>query len=750
MEKLLLKEFKAGKMMRMMLLGGAVLFVFLTTQVFGTLYNSVQENVRQQAIDSVTNISELNAESIKQTIEERQNLIEALAIQLGDRPHSERQVYLDQMKVYAEIYRFRRLGLLFREDDKLMLYMTNGGTVDATGSYPYEQAWGANPFLSESYFPLEGGTYTVNMFSYPVIKHGPQGEQRIHCVVVGLVPSWQMASRMNVSSIKGDSRTFLMNSSGRAVVRPRLYEDIGYKAMNDFIATEPTIHPRDQRDGYFDYDSQTWYVYYVPLELNDWFLMTCVPERSVFASADIILHRVLVGMGILWIMAAAGMLAISFVMYRSQRMLIRTSFYDELTGIGTGSVLPILLRTMRKAEYDKIYVVIFDVDKFKEFNYIYGEEQGDELLRYIVHATQQALPDEYLFRYLSDYFVILLHADDDDEVRRKMDRLVARFVQDAENGITPPFDISAGIQKPQPGVSLRRTIGDALTARRMVKGLQVQQYAFYDEDVREKRVNDLEMESDFSRALRENEFRVYYQPKYDMSSGHIIGAEALTRWVKQDGTIISPGAFIPCFEATRQIIRLDEAVLEQVCRDMKSMEDEGLPVKPVAVNLSRVHLRHHGILDKIETIIRESGVDPRKLSFEITESALYEDSQRLKKIVDALHDMGCTVDMDDYGVGMSSANALAANRFDMVKLDKSFVDDISDQRMAEVIRSTISLSKALGMEILAEGVEQKSQADTLVDWGCTRAQGFYYSPPVTAEKYRALLRAEKSDDAPNA
>lgn len=190
------------------------------------------------------------------------------------------------------------------------------------------------------------------------------------------------------------------------------------------------------------------------------------------------------------------------------------------------------------------------------------------------------------------------------------------------------------------------------------------------------------------------------------------------------------------------IILLDEYMLEAVCHEMKEMEMEGLAVRPVSVNLSRVHLRHRGILPKLGKIVRESGIDPSLLSFEITESALYEDSIPLRAIIDFLHNLGCRVDMDDYGVGVSGPNSLAANRFDTVKLDKSFIDGIGDERMEDVIQSTIQLARKWEMWILAEGVEEVEQAERLVELGCTLAQGFYYSPPVSSENYRRLLQRE--------
>ena len=499
------------------------------------------------------------------------------------------------------------------------------------------------------------------------------------------------------------------------------------------------IIPDERGDQHFEYNGEQYYAHFEHLGINDWYLMTCVREEDVFSDANRIIRTVFVGMGLLWLMILSAIFVTVYSVSDSRKQLRKAVFYDELLNIGNGNFLPVFFRKLSPKEMDSMYLTIFDIDKFKEFNYIYGEECGDELLRYITRVFREELPDDYLFRYLADHFVVLIHSDNKREYTEKFEKVLDRFRRDIDSRRIQPFDISAGVKKMRRGEAFRRIMSDALIAKGTVKGIQLQQYAFYDEAILHRRMNYMEMESDFSRALRENEFRVYYQPKYDMCTGRIVGAEALVRWVKKDGTIVSPGTFIPCFEASRQIILLDEAMLVSVCRQMKEMEQDGLSVKKVSVNLSRVHLRHPGILPKIEKIVKDSGIDPAKLSFEITESALYEDSIPLKNIVDFIHRLGCKVDMDDYGIGVSGPNALAANAFDVVKLDKSFIDGIGDERMEAVIRSTITLSRTLGMEILAEGVEQKYQADSLIRWGCTVAQGFYYSPPVPEAEYRRLL-----------
>lgn len=443
-------------------------------------------------------------------------------------------------------------------------------------------------------------------------------------------------------------------------------------------------------------------------------------------------------MMILFFAAIAGLSAAGVFLYTKANGLL---YSDSLLKIGNMNALSAFYKKLPDRLADKMFMIAFDIDKFKEFNYIYGVEEGDRLLRYISDIIQEEAAGTSVFRYAFDYFILLNAFENQEECEAQVQKILRRFGRDIESGVIPLFEISAGIRKFRPDESLQLVINDALIAREAVKGNVLQHYAVYDEETRSRRLAYMEMESNFPAAIQNREFHVYYQPKYNMITGEIIGAEALVRWIKPDGTIIGPNAFIPCFETSYQISILDEVVLREVCRGMSQMTAEGLHVKPVSVNFSRVHLKHSGFLTKIEEIIQEYNVDPAMLSFEITESAIYEDAIPLKSIVEHLHKIGCQVDMDDYGVGVSGPKSLATYRFDTVKFDKSFVDDIDYTKVADIIRTTSYMVKQWGMKVIAEGVETKAQARQLVGLGCTLAQGFYYSKPVPEDEYRRMLIA---------
>lgn len=210
-----------------------------------------------------------------------------------------------------------------------------------------------------------------------------------------------------------------------------------------------------------------------------------------------------------------------------------------------------------------------------------------------------------------------------------------------------------------------------------------------------KIIENRKFESKFIDSLKNNEFEVWYQPKYDMKTNEICGAEALIRWREKDGQLISPAKFIPVFENSGQILQLDEVVIETTFKDIKEMDNLGLPVKPISINLSRMHVEHIGIVDKIRDLMKKYEVNPSYISFEITESALIKNNYLINKIVLKLQEIGFQVDIDDYGVGSSTLNSIYSSNFDTLKLDKSFVDNIGDLKMDIIIKSTINMANEL-------------------------------------------------------
>lgn len=413
---------------------------------------------------------------------------------------------------------------------------------------------------------------------------------------------------------------------------------------------------------------------------------------------------------------------------------------DKVTGGFNYQYFKLHFNKMGGNERKESSFVSFDIDKFKAINLLYGMNVGDELLKMVSFSFREELPAEKLYRYHGDVFVAVINETDQEKIREKLARLRARIQNETEVRGLPEVNLTFGICPMDSSDDINVIYSNAALARQAAKESITEKEKFYDQVVK-KHLSCRNMEMEFKKALKERMFHVWYQPKIDMSTGRICGAEALVRWCAKDGTMISPADFIPVFESTGQILELDTEVLKMVCRDIHRAHMRGISPGPVSVNLSKLHIMKGGIIREIRDLTSGFDIAPSELSFEITESATDTYGKReLEEFVDDLHRMGYQVDMDDYGTGTSTLRSLAYTHFDTLKLDRSFVGMIGDQRMDIILKSTIRMAAKLDMVIVAEGVENKEQVRFLTENGCFIAQGYYYFAPMPWEEYMENIK----------
>ena len=315
---------------------------------------------------------------------------------------------------------------------------------------------------------------------------------------------------------------------------------------------------------------------------------------------------------------------------------------------------------------------------------------------------------------------------------------ICRWDRDNPEQIILPLSI--GVYEADGSIqAIQAMVDRADIARRTVKGKADRLFAFYDETLRSKLLHDKAMESQMESALEKGEFSVYYQPQIDAKTQAIVGAEALVRWIKPDGRVLPPAEFIPLFEANGFIGDLDQYVFRIVCEQQKKWLQKGLPIVPVSVNLSRFQLLNSGFITEYRTILQNAGIEPRWVGVEITESAMLQNTDVLYDAMKRLHALGLEILVDDFGTGYSSMLLLKDSPIDILKLDKSFVDDIGNWRGEKIISSIISLSKSLHIRVTAEGVETADQYEFLKGVGCDCIQGYYFARPMPENEFAKKL-----------
>lgn len=429
---------------------------------------------------------------------------------------------------------------------------------------------------------------------------------------------------------------------------------------------------------------------------------------------------------------------------KSNKKMYSMANVDEVTGAMTFSRFKKQAASIIKTSPLQHALISFDINKFKVINDLFGHKRGDEILKKIVDIIDGAIDDNEIFtRINADNFNILVEYRSDGTI---VGRLTAINKQISTCFEGYHIDAVFGIYRiPKGDIDEIVTMSDcANLAKLSIKGKPNIQYAFYDEMVRSAILREKEIENLMEEALFASEFKLYLQPKYCFKTGKIIGAEALVRWDNIERGMIYPNDFIPLFEKNGFIQRLDLYMFEKVCQFQKNFSDGSIP--DVSVNFSRVHLNNLNLANELVAITKKLGVDPKHIEVELTESAIFDNEERMIRVMNDLKKEGFVLSIDDFGSGYSSLSTLKNLPADVIKFDRGFLLESTDsQRGKDIIKYLVHMSRSLNLTTVAEGVETQQQVDFLKEVGCDIAQGFYYAKPMPANEFAELYKKETTE-----
>ncbi|MFQ5444947.1 MAG: putative bifunctional diguanylate cyclase/phosphodiesterase, partial [Nitrospinales bacterium] len=390
-------------------------------------------------------------------------------------------------------------------------------------------------------------------------------------------------------------------------------------------------------------------------------------------------------------------------------------------------------------------VLLIDLDDFKTVNDSMGHMAGDTLIKDAAKRLEGWSSSIYpIARVGGDEFIILLSGINfESEAVRAASELLKLFQSPfLIKGQETYVSISIGTSfYPMDGHNGETLIGHAETAMYFAKENGKKTYCRYSSDMEAQEKNKLILEGDLRKDLEQNQFVLYYQPKFDLASETIIGFEALVRWNHPTKGLVPPMDFIPLAEKTGLIIPLGEWVLRTACKQIKSWLNIGLSAQNIAVNLSAHQFNQSNFVDKIRDIILEEGVYPKHLELEITDTTLLEDSELIASQLKELCGIGIKISIDDFGTGSSSLSNLNIFPLNYLKIEQAFVKDISSEEDASLAKAIITLAKTMNLKTIAEGVETETQKEVLRSIGCDIMQGYLLSKPLPAEEATKLLSA---------
>lgn len=472
--------------------------------------------------------------------------------------------------------------------------------------------------------------------------------------------------------------------------------------------------------------------------VKDWSLITLIRSDLIFSKISSTFFATFVSVAGVTVLLLTGAAYIVWIMKQNQKALEILAFIDPVTGkMNNNRFKMICAELFRKSEPGTYTIVVMNIRNFRIINKKYGVEGGDQVLQYVLSVIEENLgEDEIASRDVADHFYICLKESDEEKIKERLMQLVYKINKIRELCEFYRFSIEFGAYQVYDRNLDMDTIQDrADMAYKYKKQGVADILRFYDESLIKELEKEKELHDLLEESLKNGDFKAYLQPKISLNDGKIAGAEALIRWQHPKKGMIYPSEFIPIFEKSGEILKLDRFVFEEVCKFMQCLRKEGRTLFPISVNLSRDHFQNEDFLNPFLKIRESYQIPAELLEFEVTES-IFASDQEMEKAIDQIHKEGFLCSMDDFGAGYSSLGMLTDFDIDYIKLDKRFFDRMDvDEKGQKVIESVIHLSKELNIGTVAEGVEDPKQVEFLKRIHCDVVQGYVYAKPLALDKF---------------
>lgn len=466
-------------------------------------------------------------------------------------------------------------------------------------------------------------------------------------------------------------------------------------------------------------------------EIYDWYVITSVDTKAVFPNAQIVIKLFYV-----ILLAVVIFFTLSIFYYlrlknRQQSKMEEIAFVDSITGGDTYAKFYMDMEDILQNSQEKqYYILTFDIDNFKYINSFYGFDAGDRILKSICERyTEKLHEDERVARVYTDHFVMLLGDASEDRLEK--------FTNSDFNLDDITVYLSAGLYPiANKEESLSLMMDKANLAARKIKGKRYKRIAIYSEEFDKQLMQSEQMKRDVEVALKNNEIVPFFQPKVDINTGTVVGAEALARWKSPSDGLIPPGQFIPVCEKTGMIVQVDMEIFDKTLQFIKENLEKGVKCTPISVNFSKMHLLNKEFAAGIFTKLKKYNVPANLIEIELTETVIFDNFQVMNNLIHLLHENNVQISMDDFGTGYSSLHMLKDINIDVLKIDRGFLKGTADSdRQKAIFGAIVQMAKKLEMKVVVEGVETLENIQLMQEFGCSIAQGFYYSKPLDKEEF---------------
>lgn len=706
------------------------------------LMNTVQNLLNSDVKINLTEIVTQNKDVITSKLNMEVNDLDSTATQIANILSSGNTIDNDS------IYKAFLASIANNEDNNMFVagtdgtaYFRDGNTLDISGRQYYKLAMQNLHNISDRLVSRHDGE-EIFVISVALKCNGE---------IIGTVQKFftpeEMYDICSISLFSEEGYMYIINKEGYILVSSRQetysQENENYLRMiyaqgneNESIQLQNDI--QNQQSGFMEttVDGKKIFSAYTPIEdIHDWYLISSVSTEAVSPNANIVIKMFYLILSVVVIIF--GLSLFFFLSYKNKQKshLEQIAFVDSVTQGNTFTKFTVDLKDALREHIDKqLYLLKFDIDNFKYVNNFYGFDVGDRMLFQINKTIEsKLLPGERIARISGDHFVILL----EDVSEQRLENLLD--LPENEEEIT--IYITAGIYAiTDRNESINLMVDKASTAAQTAKGSLDKKVIYYSENFDQQMIRNEQMKRSIKQAFSNHEMIPFFQPKVDILTGRLVGAEALARWLK-DGNLIPPFEFIPLCEKTGLIMELDMAIFEQTLHFIKKHLDQGIHCVPISVNFSRLHLVDSHFLEKIVNKIHEYGIPANLIEVELTESAIFDNYEVISRFIDQLHTEGFLISMDDFGSGYSSLNMLKDISIDTLKIDKDFLNKTTNSERQRIIFSAVAqMANQLKINVVVEGVETLENVSLMKEVGCFVAQGYYYSKPVDESTFDKMYR----------
>lgn len=737
---MLMKKSNANKstMFAAIVLATAALFCVVILVIRSLLYHGV--------MDEVTNITRQSA----MLVDERVNCafldLDEYAYAISKMNIYDTDEICEYLKKCNETKNYVRLGYL---DSEGYGYSTMGELGNLQGRGWVDEVLNGNRYVSGVWEDRFDHNEKSIAFAVPLNRNGR---------TVGAVYLVQRTEKLNSWFVQpiydGQGFTFIVQGDNKIAFHPNKDFDgdgAGKSGMNPIIyervlnmfesGSYGATHIRENKFGL------NRYIGFCELKnVPGWKVVSSIDAVSITRSVNRVIAWLCIIFAIFEIALVYVIIKVLYAKKQREEETRKYAFTDELTGINNAGMfymrLQSVLKSIRKSKFGILY---FDIDNFKMINDINGYHSGDEVLLHIAKTLKKLLNNGELYaRLFNDCFIVLKEIENEDTLP-ELFRQLEEEISHIESSTSLKIVLSGGIYYiKDKDVNIYQVINRANIARSTVKADKQNRLAVYNERLHEMMTDSTIIENDIRQGIDEDQFEVYYQPKVDLKTEKICGAEALIRWNHPQKGFLTPGQFIPNAEKSGLIVPLGRWCFEHVCQNIAELSEHNKKkMFPISVNFSKMELYQPDTIEFIQSIMRKYNIKGGLVEIEITETSELNNMDYTIGLIRRIKSMGIRVSLDDFGTGYSSLSYLKSIPVNVLKLDKSFVDNLEISTVNKnIINAVVALGKSLELEIVSEGVETQSQLNYIRECGADMVQGFYFYKPMPFSEFKEKLLNE--------